>query len=439
MYMFKYINKKNNDTGFFNLGLAYGIYFSVMFLAIPVIMELASVVLGVNTAEFISGYFLFDKIYTLESWLYALMGLVSFVFGYVIIKKKTIHVPNFYKAIWSYKKIHTLSLTLFVSGFLLKVFKLFKGIPDFYRFEGTIVDNPLLAFFISVNPLHSMSLLIIIIGYYDSKFHNHRKYNKKFLITAVILMSIYVLFSLDQVAKTRLLTPFLIIIIVRHLYYPTSLKKIILIISILFIIVMKVGGIIGSYESRSDVDSSLKGNLRPYIVRVSQIQTLTQVIEHTNIFHYGYTFLNFFEKFKPASMRKTIVDGNEFGRKYYLIGENDMKTGVAYTNIGDFYINFALPGIIFGMFFLGVIYKLLYNFLIHTNMFLILALPPIWFTIIHGVESAISIVFYKLIMLFLILTVLHVILIKYRKKDIEVSVKKSSKRLNHISQISREL
>jgi oligosaccharide repeat unit polymerase len=412
---YTYINNVNNSAAFFNLGISYSIYYFVMFLSIPLLIELIALIYGVNFERLaVEYYFSFDDVYTAQSVLYATLGLVAFIVGYLIVGSRTFYVPTIYKANWESSKVMMVSISLFMAGFMIKIYRYFIGIPDLYKFEGTIVNNPLLAFFISVNPLHAFAILIAIVGYYNSKIFRRTKERKSFFIVVVTMIFIYLLFSLDQVAKTRLLTPFIILMIVRQFYYPISFKKIVLGLSLIMIIVMKIGSVIGAAEGGYQADNSIVGNLRPYMVRISQIQNFTQIVKETDEFLYGHTFLEFIERFKPRSMRTVIVEGNEFGRKYGIISKDDKSTGVAFTNIGDLYINFGLLGIVVGMFVLGVIYKILFNFLINTNMFLTLIFPSLWFVIMHGVESHISIVFYYIVMLFVIMTIIHVVLVDYK-------------------------
>lgn len=51
--------------------------------------------------------------------------------------------------------------------------------------------------------------------------------------------------------------------------------------------------------------------------------------------------------------------GNEFGRNYALVNSSDYRTAVTLVPAAELYMNYRLPGIVIGMFFVGALYRLL--------------------------------------------------------------------------------
>jgi hypothetical protein len=46
-----------------------------------------------------------------------------------------------------------------------------------------------------------------------------------------------------------------------------------------------------------------------------------------------------------------------------VLGEDAVTAGVAYPNIGEFYVNFGVPGIMGGMWLFGVVMRAMYEYL----------------------------------------------------------------------------
>ena len=79
----------------------------------------------------------------------------------------------------------------------------------------------------------------------------------------------------------------------------------------------------------------------------------------------GYSFKIFATKFIPRVFWKekpNDILGNEFAHRYKIIGETDRHTSWNMPVLNEFYVNYGLKGVIFGMFFLGFLFSLISKF-----------------------------------------------------------------------------
>lgn len=105
---------------------------------------------------------------------------------------------------------------------------------------------------------------------------------------------------------------------------------------------------------------------------------------------------------------------NEFGRVYGILGENDFETSVGPTMVGDLYINFGVIGIIFGMLFFGVLFRILFDYLIKyskASLSGVMIYSIVWIQIIKEFEGWIAPVYSGLVKLLVILLVIHFFLV----------------------------
>ena len=86
--------------------------------------------------------------------------------------------------------------------------------------------------------------------------------------------------------------------------------------------------------------------------------------------------------------------------------------------VGDWYMNFGLAGIILGMFFMGMLFRLIYEYLIkRTGISFsgVMIYSILWLNIIKGMEDWIAPVYAGLVKIFILLLIIHYFLIKRGK------------------------
>jgi len=100
-----------------------------------------------------------------------------------------------------------------------------------------------------------------------------------------------------------------------------------------------------------------KGLTKQVVGRVNMTHIFTEISARKNDeSNYG-GFIDIFVDRKPPG------HGNVFGQKYGFIPKSDINTGVGKTIIGGFYLYYGVYGVLFGLFFLGILYRLISNFL----------------------------------------------------------------------------
>ena len=407
-YKFNYKVSDFSCVPFFNLGFSYKIYYFLMFLFVPLSIELYTYFIDSHFKDKIFDiFFLFYEIYTYEVIFYLIIGLMAFSLGYKTASKKSFIKSNILMAEWSVRKLFLISIFLFFLGYIIKVIRFFSGKVNYEMYSDALSGNPLFTFFVTPNPLHMIGILLGIIGFFYSKRIGSTKQKKLFLYTTFLMLSIYLLGIIDLGSKYKMLAPFIFILLIKNIFYPEKkLYKIFLKLFVITLIVFTVDSIKNIIFYGESNQNTFLEKMTPLIGRVSQVQVVTQIVKLDEPYLFGHL----------------LLEGNAFGHKYELIGTNDFKTGVAVTNPGDLYLDFGPIGIIFGLFLLGVVYKLFYIFISKTNMFFILFYPMVWVVIIHGVESQLILVFFNIIKVFILTFIIHLFLIKFER----VKYKKNS-------------
>lgn len=401
------------NLGFFNFGISFSVYYFLMFLAIPLFTELITILYDEQFKDYMNGrYFLTSQIYTYESFFFAFLGWISFIIAYLLTPSyKKIPIIIF-RSEWSLYKTFFLSAFLFAMGYIVKIPRMFTDSINYEMFSDTLL-TPFWGFCFSPGILHILAILIAILGFYEARQKEYALY-KNFKSLLLFMIPIFILSVLLIGGKSKLIALGIFFLIVHSYYFKFRLKKIILILILITIVVFKFDelkrGIVG--DITEEIPFSI--NFDPYVERISQIQVFTQIVLSDEEPLYGYTFNQFFEEFKPQSIRENIINENEFGRKYHIIQNTDYKTGVAMTTIGDLYINFHLTGVLIGLFLLGILYKRLFTFLQNASMFGKFAIPILWVVIIHGIESSISILLSGIIYTLFSLIIIHLTLIRMR-------------------------
>jgi len=400
-YKFNYKVSDFSNIPFFNLGSSYKIYYFLMFLFVPLSIELYTYFIDSHFKDKIFDmFFLFYEIYTYKVIFYLVIGLIAFSLGHQIASNKSFSKSNILMAEWSVKKLFFISIFLFFLGYIIKVIRFFIGKINYEMYSDALSGNPLFTFFITPNPLHMIGILLSIIGFFYSKNIGNIKHQKIFFYTTFLMLLIYLLGIIDLGSKYKMLAPFIFILLIKNIFYPEKkLYKIFLKLFVITLIVFTVDSIKNTIFYGESSQNTFLEKMTPLIGRISQVQVVTQIVNIDAPYLFGHLPL----------------EGNAFGHKYNLIGTNDYKTGVAVTNPGDLYLDFGPIGIMFGLFLLGVVYKLFYIFISKTNMFFILFYPMAWVVIIHGVENQLLLVFFGVIKVFILAFIIHLSLIKYER------------------------
>jgi hypothetical protein len=398
---------------FFNLGTSYLTYYFMMFLCLPFIIEFSDYVFDTNFYEILSLTFIRNEIYSYDTVVYSIYGLISFFIGYSLVRKRYIVFGNLLYANWNIKRLYLISIWLFIFGYVIKLKTYLTDSVSIVMYSDSLSGIPLLTFFITPNPFHMFALLLGIIGYFETLKNYSYNLHKKIKLSTILMLLIYLISIVDLGSKLKMLAPFIFFIIIKNIYFPMKLKNILFYLLLTIFTIFFIDRALNTVVNQNNASTFLD-KIEVLTKRISQINTLDSIIEKDKPMLLGYTFQTFFEEFKPYSMEKIYFESNKFGREYNLIDPNDNKTGIAITNPGELYMNFGVGGIVIGLFFLGAIYKLYYNSFKRTNMYFLLTYPFLWVIIIYGVESQVSVILASIIKYNIILFVIHLLLIDYK-------------------------
>lgn len=146
-----------------------------------------------------------------------------------------------------------------------------------------------------------------------------------------------------------------------------SKKQIIIILILIFIMVGVLGSIRGNIRAGKEIDNKVNFEeiYEQFMINNAIYQpfyAMTHILPVENQFYYGKTFTYVFLHPIPRSLWKNKPDPPV--REIVNILFNDeriVNAGMAYPNIGEFYVNFGVIGICIGMFIFGFYVSLVYR------------------------------------------------------------------------------
>lgn len=434
---------KNFD--YFALGNAFLIYYIVRFFSWPLVhfLGLPSELISVES----------DPLSLLvkgPTFYYIVLGFLSFLGGYQLLKLSPNFLEKFtFKKSWRSLNFNILfSLILF--GVLLAKFLFFlKGVYPFGD-PSPLLTNELEYYVSYFNIFGWIAVALAFIRYF-SKYKKGEKYKLwQFIAWFLFIFEFsHGLFTGGRVLPLRIL---LIYLITRHYVLTKSWKNFISASLIVFVIIIPFWGVLGDVlqgsnkveynfvmkysnpkevargeEPEGEVDitqgeSPIK-EFSEHVIdktfgRLGQSFILSRVVTKTDKFLYGKSLEKFFISLGPPRFiweDKPIIsfDANKFGREYGIISSDDTQTRVAPTMTGDLYMNFGVWGIIVGLFVLGGIYRLIFDYFIkYSDNILsgVLVYSVIWPGLIKGAENQIAPILAGTVKLIILLIILHLFL-----------------------------
>lgn len=386
-----------------------------------------------------------------KSFLYIIIGLIFLIIGYfsqihsVIFRKSS----NFLKREWDFNKALWIFSCIFILSLIVKAIRIFGGGYSHLLQNPLFIKNHLYNLVGLLDWLAYIALIIAFISYFYLKKNNDERYRIwRFIAWGTFVIEI--IYALPSCSRIPVIIPILLYLIIRwHVFEKKYLKTTaILFFSILFlfpfgsicrlpaytdfthrqVIQLTIGNKIVSGENKQVVVPSILhiGDfaISGFLSRINQSAIFAGIIKYYQSFSYGATFRELLFAFgpprflwsnKPFSMN---ADGNAFGHRIHILADSDFKTSVGPTIIGDWYINFGLAGIIFGMFLMGVLFRLIYEYLIKITEISfsgVMIYSVLWIQIIKGMEDWIAPVYVGIIRIIVILIIIHFLLIKKTK------------------------
>jgi len=115
-------------------------------------------------------------------------------------------------------------------------------------------------------------------------------------------------------------------------------------------------------------DKYLDASVFAFLKRTTIVTSVAAIVSDTGRwvdYRYGETLLLApIGLFVPRFLwpdKPSITIGREFGATFRLIGAMDRETYISPSMVGDFYWNFSVPGVVFGMWLLGMGYRWYYQ------------------------------------------------------------------------------
>lgn len=287
-----------------------------------------------------------------------------------------------------------------------------------------------------------VALAIAFIAYFHFKKIGDKRY-KIWRYIAWVSLVLGIVYAVPSCGRMEAITPIIIYLIIRWYVFERSFLNILLGAGAILIFIFPVGNacrhsvvVATGYNitletARESVPSVVLSSGRfvaeSFLSRINQSVVLSAIINSPERLEYGSSFKEIFLVFSPPRFlwkdkpESINAKGNEFGHRLGLLYENNFNTSVGPTNVGDWYMNFGLWGIALGMFFMGMLYRIIYEFLINrpdVSLSGIMIYAILWINIIKGMEDWVAPVWAGIIKLLIIIFAIHLFLIgKFRFKQ----------------------
>lgn len=430
------IGNKLKNLQLFELGNSVVLYYLLIFYLRPVL-----VLLGLPNEFPLTPYHI-----NYSAMGYITLGLIFFIIGYYnkISASCAAKIQNPFKKEWNVSRARSVFGILFLTGLGIKLFRVFNGMyvsgsePSFFTHSSFVNSIGFLDW------LGYIALVIAFISYFQLKKNNDAHY-KLWRILAWGAFAVEIVYALPSCVRANVVIPIVLYFIVRFLLVKIDYKMIFFAGLGIALVLFPLGNlcrhpqIMGMYNTPPTIQDSALQEAAPspqetlaraasftiyfiaesFLSRIDQSNVITGIIEHPQPLLYGKPLLNFFVSLGPPRFlweNKPIItaDGNAFGHVIGVLAPSNMNTFVGATVVGDWYINFGIGGIIIGMFFMGLLFRIIYDYcIVRTNVSSsgVLLYSIAWVQIMRGFEDSIAPVYAGLvkvmILLFMIVLVLQ--------------------------------
>jgi hypothetical protein len=376
------------------IGLKQPCYFRYLFISYMILAYLS-----LPTINFLLKREFFDY-----SYFIAVISILFMALGIFIGNKLVLNNLNINKKFIHLNSKFFIAISIF---FLLSSFaaKFLKQIPLIIN-EGSIDFSNFLKpnFLTEIFFLCIMTLIMLKASIASQKI---KKYNLVFYFISLGII-FFIWTSLTGVGRS--MTAYLIIgLVINYLMIYKFQLRIIIPIIIFFLLLWFVISAYKSVVIEGESASIIFKNyffMDKFINRFTHSNIFSQVVDlwPKDLFFYFYGWQDFFTM-PSIAVGRNFLDGNDFGHALGFIGNEDLKTGVGPTFLGDLYMRGQEIGCIIGFLILGIL-LCLYDFLLFKqpveNTFILNGILSVF--IIHGSEDFIFLTFSTSLVIFLFLT-----------------------------------
>lgn len=430
--LFKDFLDKLKEFDIFELGNSAVIYYFLMFAAIPIVAFLHIPSGSVKALLNGDGGILLPSA---TAFFYLTLGLIAFILGYKLFAQVKFFkkIPNIFKKSWNFRRVPLVFGVLFATSLAVKAIWVFGGGYSHLSPSLSFITSPFYSLLGELSWLGPIALAIAFIYYFRLLVKGNQRYKIwQFIAWATFFWEFF--YGFFSAGRFRAVVPIFIYLIVRHYMVGRDYRRLVAVIIFVALLIFPIGSLLRSSETRItllDTAGLSEGRINPLNIisfavdsslgRISHNKVVEKVFTKTEEFRYGETFKSFFIslgpprfiwKNKPLSIN---ASGNEFGRAYGILTPDDYKTSVSPTIVGDWYINFGVPGIIFGMFLMGALFRAIFDYLIRelsVSFSGVMIYSIFWISIIRAMETWIAPTYAGLVKLFVLFLVIHFFLTK---------------------------
>lgn len=431
MFFLKKAKDKIADFDFFELGNSFLLYYVLIFGLLPL-----AIVLDPNSKYVKYVLAQGTPIFDVRILIYLLAGILSFWVGYQFLnfKRPTFKNFNFLNDKWKNKNVIFVFSFVFLANIFVKAIRILNGGYFHYSKSLEFVSSKFYSLIGLLDWFGPIALAIAFSYYFYLYKNNDRRY-KVWQIISWMVFAVEFSFGFFSLSKFSAIIPIIVYLIVKQFVYKRSFLRVVIAgLVVLFVLIPTMN----FYKSRINFYSYDVSKGKIYEVkdkgqfiidssigRVNQSKIIFNVFEKTDRFLYGKSLLNFFISLGPPRFiwkDKPIINagGNDFGREYGIINPDNYQTTVGPTIVGDWYMNFGVWGIIFGMLFFGFLYRFIFDLFIKktdNSLSGVVIYTVFWIQIIKGTEDWIAPVWAGLVKLFVIFLVIHFFLVNFKWKS----------------------
>jgi len=379
---------------------------------------------------------------------YAALGLLAFIVGYFIrlgsyFAGKT---PNIFVGAWNQKRVKIAFWAFFVIGTINRIIRIIGGgYFTAYNVDPLFSNSFFYGLVGYLDWFWYIALIIAFINYYKLKKEN-RDY-KKWKLLAFGVLAIEIFYGAPTCSRIAIIIPVLLYLLIKSLVLKIKYLQIGFVAIAMVLVLFPFGNIcrnfslLNSYQildfssanSQKQINySNIKiENVGGFIVdnfwgRINQSFIFSKVLDAPRAItaSYGSSLSNFLSTLGPPKFLwpnkplSTNSLGNDIGHRLGILSSNDFETSIGPTLIGDLYMVFGILGIILGMFFMGVFFRFIYDYLIKLTDISssgLMIYSVFWVQVIQGMENWVAPIWAGLIKYFVLLVIVHLFLVI--KKD----------------------
>ncbi|MEK7555445.1 MAG: hypothetical protein AAB516_01335 [Patescibacteria group bacterium] len=440
--LWKKIKEGVKNFDFFALGNFAVLYYLVTFYLTPFL-----VFLGFPIEYRYSGLTVYKINY--QALFYLAIGFVSMVAGYFspLPKFSIKRLPNILKTEWNFKMVPWVFGGVFIIGIGAKFLRIFGG--AYYHLVRTpwLTTSSWYGVVGYLDWFFYFALVIAFISYFHLKKNGDKRY-RQWRVVAWGTFALEMLYAFPMCGRLEIIVPVILYLIVKFYFLNIPWWKIILIGLGLSIVLFPFGIVCRSPETLetysvvediedvrvvSDIADNRIVNIKKipvfisdtFIARMDQSVLFLKLVEAELPSLRGKPLLKFFISFIPRPLwenKPTInIDGNAFGHLINILSPGDSMTSVGPTIVGDWYWNFGVVGIIFGMFFMGFLWRIFYEYLIKGTVLSLSGVfiySVVFVQVVKGIENEIVSVYAGLAKFLIILLIIHFFLTWKSKKEL---------------------